>query len=316
MPMGMSRGRRVDVIADLAAVRRAVDGATRLEPDRTTLWWATHTPAGPATLRIRRRTGRYEFAGWGPGQDWIVAQGPAVVGSLDDADAFRPVDGPVRDLLRRHGPVVFGRTDRVFDACIAAVFGQKVQTVLAGRSVSQLTAALGETAPGPVALRLRPRPEVIVAAGSAALHRFGVERKRGDTLVRAAREASRLERAGTDGPDALDRRLLTVRGIGAWTSAVVRRTALGDPDAVPVGDAHIPHTVCWALAGEPRGDDARMLELLEPYRPHRGRVVALLEATVRAAPRFGPRLECLPLDRFDRPGARLRDRGPRPYDAR
>jgi endonuclease III len=301
------------VIADLAAVRRGIGGVTRLEPDRSTLWWATYTPAGPATLRIRVRPGGHDFAGWGPGQDWIVAQGPAVVGSLDDPAGFRPVDGPVRELWRRHGPVVFGRTDRVFDACITAVFGQKVQTVLAGRSAAQLAAALGGTAPGPVPLRLAPRPETVVDAGSAALHRFGVERKRADTLIRVAREAVRLERAGLEGPDALDRRLSALRGVGPWTSAVVRRTALGDPDAVPVGDAHIPHTVAWALAGEARGDDARMLALLEPYRPHRGRVVALLEATVRSAPRFGPRLECLPLDRYDRPGARLRDRGPSPY---
>ena len=304
------------VIPDLVAVRRGIAGATRLEPDRSVLWWATHTPAGPATLRIRVRPGGRDFAGWGPGQDWIVAQGPAVVGELDDPDGFRPTDGPVSELLRRHGPVVFGRTDRVFDACITAVLGQKVQTVLAGRSAARLAAALGGTAPGPVPLRLPPRPETLVEAGSAGLHRFGLERKRADSLLRVAREASRLERAGLDGPDALDRRLSALRGVGPWTSAVVRRSALGDPDAVPVGDAHIPHTVAWALAGEARGDDARMLDLLEPYRPHRGRVVALLEATVRSAPRFGPRLECLPLDSYDRPGARLRDRGPGPYRAR
>jgi 3-methyladenine DNA glycosylase/8-oxoguanine DNA glycosylase len=52
--------------------------------------------------------------------------------------------------------------------------------------------------------------------------------------------------------------------------------ALGDPDAVSVGDYHLPHVVAWTLAGEPRGDDARMLELLEPFRGQRGRVIRLL----------------------------------------
>jgi 3-methyladenine DNA glycosylase/8-oxoguanine DNA glycosylase len=66
--------------------------------------------------------------------------------------------------------------------------------------------------------------------------------------------------------------------------------ALGDTDAVSVGDFHLPHLVAWTLAGEPRGDDARMLELLEPYRGQRGRVVRLLEASGLAAPRFGPRM--------------------------
>ncbi|MGH2687137.1 MAG: DNA-3-methyladenine glycosylase 2 family protein, partial [Actinomycetota bacterium] len=51
-----------------------------------------------------------------------------------------------------------------------------------------------------------------------------------------------------------------------------------------------PHQVSWALAGEPRGDDARMLELLEPYRGHRGRVVRLIVAAGIGPPRRGPRL--------------------------
>ena len=60
---------------------------------------------------------------------------------------------------------------------------------------------------------------------------------------------------------------------------------------VSVGDFHIPHLVSWNLAGEPRADDARMLELLHPYRGQRGRVIRLLEAGGRRPPRFGPRLE-------------------------
>ena len=65
---------------------------------------------------------------------------------------------------------------------------------------------------------------------------------------------------------------------------------LGDSDAVSVGDYHLPNLVSWALAGEPRGNDDRMLELLEPYRGHRGRVVRLLEKGIGHAPRYGPRL--------------------------
>jgi hypothetical protein len=59
---------------------------------------------------------------------------------------------------------------------------------------------------------------------------------------------------------------------------------------VSVGDFHIPNLVSWALAGEPRGSDARMLELLEPYRGRRALVVRLLELSGMRAPRYGPRL--------------------------
>ena len=90
-------------------------------------------------------------------------------------------------------------------------------------------------------------------------------------------------------PRDAERRLRAMPGIGAWTAAEAIRCALGDPDAVSVGDYHLKHLVAWVLAGEPRATDERMLELLEPYRGQRGRVVRLLEASGMGAPRYGPR---------------------------
>jgi hypothetical protein len=78
----------------------------------------------------------------------------------------------------------------------------------------------------------------------------------------------------------------------------VARLAFGDADAVSVGDDHVPNIVAWALAGEPRGSDERMLELLEPYRPHRGRVQRLLEVSGIRAPAFGPRMGPRAIDRI------------------
>ena len=49
--------------------------------------------------------------------------------------------------------------------------------------------------------------------------------------------------------------------------------------------------VAWTLAGEARGTDERMLELLAPYAGQRGRVQVLLEASGARAPKFGPRFE-------------------------
>lgn len=80
--------------------------------------------------------------------------------------------------------------------------------------------------------------------------------------------------------------------------AEVARIALGDADAVSVGDYHVPHLVSWALAGEPRGSDERMLELLEPFRPHRGRVQRLLLASQIRPPAFGPRMDVRAIDRI------------------
>ncbi len=107
--------------------------------------------------------------------------------------------------------------------------------------------------------------------------------------MEVARRSKRLEEALTMAlPDAY-RRIQAIRGVGPWSAAWVGLQALGDADAVLVGDFHIPNTVAWALTGEPRGDDDRMLELLEPFRPHRGRVVRLLKAAGIKAPKYGPR---------------------------
>ena len=81
-------------------------------------------------------------------------------------------------------------------------------------------------------------------------------------------------------------------GLGPWTAAEVAVRALGDADAVSVGDYHLPNLVGSVLAGERGGDDARMLELLEPYRPHRARVIRLIESAGSAlwGARRGPRM--------------------------
>ncbi|HXF57914.1 MAG TPA: DNA-3-methyladenine glycosylase 2 family protein, partial [Actinomycetota bacterium] len=113
----------------------------------------------------------------------------------------------------------------------------------------------------------------------------------------AARHARRLEDLVGRSREEAYRRLLALPGVGPWTAAEVALVALGDADAVSLGDYHLPHAVAWALAGEPRGTDQRMLELLEPYTGHRGRVLRLIAAAGIRPPRFGPRL---PLRSFRR----------------
>ena len=86
-----------------------------------------------------------------------------------------------------------------------------------------------------------------------------------------------------------DRALQSLPGIGPWTSAEIRQRAAGDPDAVSVGDYHIPALVGWTLAGVAT-DDAGMLELLAPYAGQRYRVTRLIELAGGGPPRRGPRM--------------------------
>jgi 3-methyladenine DNA glycosylase/8-oxoguanine DNA glycosylase len=84
--------------------------------------------------------------------------------------------------------------------------------------------------------------------------------------------------------------LRAVPGIGPWTAAEIAQRALGDADAVSVGDLHLPRLVGWALAGRPFDDDAMLAELA-PYTPHRHRAVRLVELSGVGMPHFAPRYQ-------------------------
>jgi 3-methyladenine DNA glycosylase/8-oxoguanine DNA glycosylase len=233
--------------------------------------------------------GAVEVEAWGPGSEWAAARAAALCGELDDPSGFRPQHKLIADLYRRAPGMRLTRTDAVFDALVPAVLAQLVTTVEAKAGYRALVRALGEPAPGPERLRLPPSPEVLARTPYWAFHPFGVERRRAEVIIRAARSARRLEETTTMDMASAYRRLGAFPGVGPWTAAKVALVALGDSDAVPVGDYHLPHAVGYALDGTARSTDERMLELLSPYRGHRARVIHLLTYAGIAAPRFGPK---------------------------
>jgi 3-methyladenine DNA glycosylase/8-oxoguanine DNA glycosylase len=116
-----------------------------------------------------------------------------------------------------------------------------------------------------------------------------VERRRAETVLRVCYRAGALDALASADPRRVRAVLTAIPGVGPWTEATVRLVALGDPDAVPVGDVNFPARVAWVLAGERQADDARMLELLAPFPGHRGRVLRLVTSAGPGPPRHGPR---------------------------
>jgi 3-methyladenine DNA glycosylase/8-oxoguanine DNA glycosylase len=252
-------------------------------------WRATRTPDGPATLFLQRLPDGVRVRAWGPGASMALAGAPALVGRDDDPAALVPRHPAVAEAVRRLPGLRIGRTGAVLEALVPAILEQKVTGDEARRTYRALIRAYGEPAPGPPGLRLQPAPEVLASLPYHAFHPLGLERRRAELIRAVARDAPRLERLVAAQPAAAYAALRAFPGIGPWTAAEVGIRAFGDPDAVSIGDFHLPNLVCWALAGEPRGTDERMLELLEPYRGQRGRVVRLLELSGIRAPRYGPR---------------------------
>jgi 3-methyladenine DNA glycosylase/8-oxoguanine DNA glycosylase len=288
---GLSLTRPLDLRQTLSPVRRGGgDPSVRMRPDG--VWRATRTPQGPGTERLWLESAdRLRVEAWGAGAEWLVERAPALAGELDEVESFRPASPLVRELHRRHPGLRICRTEAVFEAAAASILEQRVPGKEAWLAWRALLWDQGEPAPGPLAgLRVPPDPETVRASTYVAFHRYGVERRRAETVRRAAHHAARLEEAADLPLDEARLRLRALPGMGHWTAAEVAQVALGDPDAVSVGDYHLPHVVSWALAGERRGTDERMLELLEPYRGHRARVLRLLMAAGLGPPRRGPRL--------------------------
>ncbi|MBG0828042.1 DNA-3-methyladenine glycosylase 2 family protein [Planomonospora sp. ID67723] len=279
----------MDIALTLRPYRRGNGDPTwRATPDGA-IWRTCRTPGGPGSLRISRRDGEVLGSAWGPGAEWLLETLPELLGAGDDLSGFAPGHEAVRRAVRRHEGLRIGRTARVLEALVPAVLEQKVVIDEARRAWRWLLARYGEPAPGPVpeGMRVFPEPEVWRSIPSWDWHRAGAEAVRARTIANAARHAAKLEAAGESAE--LDRLLRALPGVGVWTSAEVRQRSHGDPDALSVGDYHLPSLVGWSLTGQ-RTDDAGMLRLLAPYRGHRHRVSRLLALTGRRPPARGPRM--------------------------
>ncbi|MFC4603964.1 DNA-3-methyladenine glycosylase family protein [Rhodococcus kronopolitis] len=267
------------------------DPCHRVTPDGA-LWRTSLMPSGPVSYRLVQ-VDRHSVAcrAWGAGAAEFATTLPDLLGEHDDATGFAPEHPTLAEALRRLPGLRIPRTGRVFEALVPAILEQKVHGIAAQASWRRLVTAHGTAAPGPApdGMRVPPSAQVWRRIPSWEFHRAGVDPRRSRTIVTAAAVGSRLEAAAAMTPAAALARLRVVDGIGEWTAAEVAQRAFGDADALSVGDFHLAATVGWSLLGRPL-DDAAMVEYLEPLRPHRYRVVRLLEVSGQAVkPKFGPR---------------------------
>ncbi len=285
----------------------ASDPTTRLSDRAFTR--ATITPDGPGTLTIRwtrdpahPADGGVDADAWGPGADWLLARVDRLTGATDRSGVFEHAHPTVERALRLTRGGRIGASQMLYHHLLPTIIGQRITGGEAVRQWSRLCYELGEPAPGPpelvATMRLPPAPATLHRRPAWWFHPLGIETKRARPLTEVARHADKLWEWTEAGSETAASKLPLLPGVGPWTIGSTLGPVLGDPDAVPVGDYHHPNTVAWALADEPRADDDRMLELLEPYRGQRGRVLWALTSAAGPAPKFGPRQRILPMARW------------------
>lgn len=254
-------------------------------------WWmAARTPDGPGSLRVRRTREQVIGEAWGDGGAWMLDRLDSIVGFDDEPSRF-DTDHPVVAPLHRANPGArFGKTEFVFPALLVAICGQKVTGHEAARAMYGLRRVFSRSAPGPNPdLRLPPDPDALAEAPYHRFHRLHLEKRRADLIREVSKNAGRIESLSKEDPERAADYLQAFRGIAGWTTAKTLEVSHGDPDQVAVGDFHFKHVVVHHLTGRDRGSDEEMIELLEPFRPHRGRVIRLLHL-LGHEPSFGPRL--------------------------
>ncbi len=252
---------------------------------------AARYSSGPATIEVvTSEDGDIDARGWGPASGEALDQLPEMLGFLEPPWSL-PGHPALNKLARQHEGLRLVITRQVFEGLIPIVLQQQVTWQEAAYAWRRIVETLGERAPGPFELYLPPQPWAILDAGIDRLMSLGINRQRSRTIEEIAFAASRLERAVDLSTSEAFALLTTIRGIGPWTAGMLLGLRLGRADAVVVGDLHLPHSVSWAFAGEPRGSDERMLELLKPFEHHAFQVVRLLFAARIEAPRRGPKRE-------------------------
>lgn len=277
----------------LDRLQRGRGDPTHLIAADRSVWHTTLTDDGPATLRFSQ-TDLHTITGqaWGAGARAAMLAAPDLVGGSDDPTGFVPGHPVLTGAEHRHPGLRIPKSGRIMEALIPAILEQRVIGLQAQSAWRQLVRAHGTSAPGPVPAGMMVVPSVRVwqLIPSWEWHKAGVDPQRSRTVMAVLAVARQLERCAELSPEEAATRLRSVPGVGDWTAAEVGQRALGDADALSVGDYHLAGFIGHALFGV-KFDDRQLVAALEKWRPHRFRVVRLVETSgVAGKPRRGPRM--------------------------
>lgn len=274
------------------------DPSLRLSPGR--LARACVTPDGPGVLQAHWQPGEplVDVATFGPGAAWLTSQAPALLGITDHgAGEFATTHPAVCALRRRLAGARVPRTGTVWHDLCWFVVQQRVRRAEAAGQWRRLVERFGTEAPDHPDLAVPPTPEQMIRIPGHELRACGLDGRRANTLRVAARHLAPVSDRLEWHLDDAQRRVASIPGVGPWTLSMLAAITGGEPDTLIVGDSGIPALVGWAVARQRGVDDDALRTLLEPFRPHRYRVIQLAFLSGDRPPRRSPRGDGAPWGR-------------------
>ena len=177
-------------------------------------------------------------------------------------DKLAAIDADIAAALSRFGPPPDRSLPASFETLARSIIGQQISRAAASAIWTRMRDQDHSNAP------------IIASKQPDDLMPFGLSRRKAEYLIGIADEiqsgrldlASLAEMSGED----VQKRLVEIRGIGAWTADNFRLFALGDMDAWPANDIALQEGMkrLKSLDERPNG---KMLEMLgEAWRPYRG----------------------------------------------
>ncbi len=184
-------------------------------------------------------------------------------------DQLRSADPKLGALIDEHGPLDLaarrrGRPADPYGALLRSIVGQQLSTKAAATIYGRLTELWGGRTPTPQEL-LDADPDAIRAAGMSR-PKIGYLRSLAEHVLDGSLELDRLEELSDE---EITAELTAVKGLGEWTAHMFLIFHLQRPDVLPVGDLGVRNAVRAVYGLDELPKPAELVELGEPWRPHR-----------------------------------------------
>jgi DNA-3-methyladenine glycosylase II len=199
---------------------------------------------------------------------------------------LRAADPTLRALIDEIGPDGLGDPRRGlspedhYGALVRSIVGQQLSTKAARAIYTRLLARFGDRPPTPAEV-LADDPDELRAAAGLSRAKVTFLRSLAEHVIDGTLE---LERLGELPDERVTAELVAVKGLGVWSADMFLMFHLQRPDVLPVGDLGIRRAMMirYALPALPAPPE--MVEIAEPWRPHRTLACLYLWRSLAATP--------------------------------